>query len=144
MIDYFEFKGRKYGIGTLVKVPRSTDLRYVSKEWLIVEAEFIGKATFSFTSMRGWVCLYESAGHLSGKYEEYIEIIKPVYYEEQALTEAQNIFLRTGSGSWDSHNEVCVGFIWYIIVMLVAVIFKDRLTIWAFATIVYFIWKSKK
>ena len=145
MKDYFEFKGIKYGIGTLVKVPRTVDLKYSSKEWLVVDSEFVGCSTFVFTNLNGSVNLYESRGHFSGKYEQYIEIIKPVYYQEsEPPPQLQNIFLRTKSGSCDAHYEVCIGFIWYIVIMLIACIFKDRIGIWALATIVFFLWKTKK
>ena len=138
--QYFEFKGIKYGIGTIVKVPRMLDIRWFSREEIIEEAEFVGGVCFVFKNLNGSIHLDD----LSGKYEQYIEIIKPVYYQEPELSKSQNIFLSTGSGSWDAYNEVCIGLIWYIGVMLLAAIFKDRLIIWVFATLVFFLWKSKK
>lgn len=145
MRDYFEFKGVKYGIGTIVKVPNTLDLRWLSKDEIIEEAEFVGHSTFVFTKNRRWyINLYESGGHFTGKYESYIEIIRPIYYQEPAPPKPPNMFIRTGSGSWDAHNEVCMGLIWYIAIMLLATIFKARIGIWILATIVYFSWKSKK
>ena len=35
-----------------------------------------------------------------------------------------------------------VGWVWYIAIMLIATIFKDRVMIWAFATAVFFLWKK--
>ena len=87
--------------------------------------------------------LYEDLG-LSGKYEEFIEIINPVYYQEPEPLEPQNVFTQTKSGSWNAHNKVCIGLTWYIFIMLLAIIFKDRLIIWVFTTIVFFVWKSKQ
>lgn len=142
--QYFEFQGVKYGVGTIAKVPRMLKVGLLSREQIMEEAEFVGGACFVFKNLNGSINLYESSGHMSGKYEQYIEIVNPVYYQEPDPPQPPNIFFRTGSGSWDAHNEVCVGFVWYIAVMLLAVIFKDRLAIWALATIVYFLWKSKK
>ena len=142
--QYFEFKGVKYGVGTIVKVPRMLDLRWIPKDQIMVDAEFVGGARFVFKNMNGVIKLYESSGHLSGKYEQYIEIIKPVYYQEPVPQKPQNIFLSTKSGSWDAHNDVCIGLVWYILIMLVATIFKARLLIWIVSTIIFFIWKSKK
>lgn len=141
--QYFEFKGIKYGVGTVVKVPITLDLRWLPKEQIMKEAKFVGGGYFQFPNCTGSIFLCEERG-LSGKYEEYIEIINPVYYEEPEPLKQPNIFLRTKSGSWDAHNQVCIGLIWYIIIMLVGTIFKDRLMIWVFATIVFFAWKSQK
>ena len=144
MKQYFEFKGVQYGVGTVAKVPRILDTRWLSREQIMEEAEFVGGSVFVFKNVNGSINLYESSGHLSGKYEQYIEIIKPIYYQEPAPPPQQNIFLRTKSGSWDAYNEVCVGLIWYIAIMLFATMFNARLLIWVIATIVYFSWKSKK
>ena len=140
--QYFEFKGVRYGIGTIVKIPRSQNIQLFSKENLIIETEFVGGGAFRCISHYGFINLYEK--DLNGKLAPYIEIIKPVYYQEPEVSESQNIFLSTGSGSWDAYNDVCIGLIWYIIVMIVGMLFKERFAIWIFATIVFFIWKSKK
>lgn len=141
---YFEFQGDKYGVGTIVKIPRTLDLRWLPKDKIIEEARFVGNSCFEFTHRLGSINLYESSGHLSGKYESYIEIVQPIYYQEPEPPQPQNIFIRTKSGSWDAHNDVCIGLIWYIAIMLFATIFKARIGIWILATIVYFSWKSKK
>ena len=140
--QYFEFQGIKYGVGTIVEVPRMLDIRWIPREKIMEEAEFVGGSCFVFKNLNGSINLYDN--HLSGKYEQYIKIIKPIYYIEPEPPKQQNIFFRTSSGSWDAHNEVCIGLVWYIAVMLLATIFKDRLAIWIFATLVFFLWKSKK
>lgn len=147
MRDYFEFKGVKYGIGTIVKVPSSTDIRWVSPKKYSHEATFIGNSTFRYNKLLGCITLYEDGSNLiGGKYEEYIEIIEPVYYQEPQPLPAKkgSIWTRTGSGSWDAHGDVCIGLIWYIVIMLVATIFKDRIAIWIITTIVFFSWKARK
>jgi hypothetical protein len=142
MSDYFVFKGVKYGIGTIVKVPFTRDLRWLPREEIMKEARFGGRGIFEFTNSRGCITLYEQ--HLSGKYEEYIEIISPVYYQEPEPSNPPNIFFRTGSGSWETHNEVCLGLVWYIVLMIGSCFLKERILAWAFTTIVFFLWKSKK
>ena len=140
VIGYFEFKGVKYGIGTIVKIPLSLDSRWITPKDKLYDATFAGGGRFIFVQFKGETIWHD----FSGKYEQYIEIVKPVYYQEPAPRKQQNIFFRTRSGSWDAHNEVCVGFAWYIAVMLLATIFKARVGIWALATIIYFSWKAKK
>ena len=142
VVGYFEFKGVKYGIGTIVRVPRYDDLRWFSKEELLTEAIFVGGGYFNFTQIKGSVFL--AGDKLKGKYEEYIEIVKPVYYQEPEPPKPTNIFFRTGSGSWEAHNDVVYGFIIYMVVMIIATLFKARVGLWILATIVYFGWKSKK
>ena len=144
MRDYFEFKGVKYGIGTIVNVPFTLDVRWLPRDQLIREAQFVGQSIFVFTQRRGSIALYENSGHLSGKYEQYIEIVKPIYYQEPSPPKKQNIFLRTKSGSWEAHNEVCLGLIWYIIIMILACFTNATVSIWALATIIYFSWKANK
>lgn len=140
LVGYFEFQGVKYGIGTVVKIPSTLDLRWLPRDQIMVETVFMGGCCFSFTNRPGSMTFY----NFSGKYESYIEIIQPVYYEEPDPPKQPNIFFRTKSGTWDAHNDVCVGFIWYVLVMLLAIIFKDCVGIWIVATIVYFSWKSEK
>ena len=142
--DYFEFKGVKYGIGTIVNVPFKLDTRWLPRDQLIRESQFVGQSMFVFTQTQGYITLYEHSGHLSGKYEQYIEIVQPVYYQEPEPPSKQNIFIRTKSGSWDAHNEVCVGLTWYIAIMVLAGFTNCTLSIWAIATIVYFSWKANK
>lgn len=144
MRDYFEFKGVKYGIGTIVNVPFKLDIRWLPRDQLIKEARFEGQSIFTFTQSNGSIVLYESSGHLSGKYEQYIEIIKPVYYQEPEPPKKQNIFLRTKSGSWEAHNEVCIGLTWYIAAIIFACFTNATMAIWIIATIIYFSWKANK
>lgn len=134
--DYFEYKGVKYGIGTKVMVK---DLC-----WGETEATFYG-----WWSNKGF-----DGPHILGNGlnvntidEKIIKIIEPVYWSPPELkndNQKSNIFIRTGSGSWQSHDEVCYGLIWYIVIMLIGSIFNDRWIIWIAATIIFFSWKHKK
>ena len=144
MENYFEFKGVKYGIGTIVNVPFKLDTRWLPRDRLIKEARFVGRSIFVFTQSRGSIVLYESRGHLSGKYEQYIEIISPIYYQEPDPPKKQNIFLRTKSGTWEAYNQVCVGLTWYVIILILACFTNCTLSIWLLSTIIYFSWKSNK
>ena len=65
-----------------------------------------------------------------------IEIIDPVYCEEPQQQHQVN------SGVIPSINDVFVGWVWYLVIMVVGVIFKDRWAIWIFATIIFFTWKN--
>lgn len=144
MKDYFEFQGVKYGVGTIVRVPTTRDIRWLPKDKLVKEAKFVGQSKFVFIPTTRFVILYESLGHLSGAYEEYIEIVKPVYYQEPEPLKTTNVLFRTGSGTWDAHNDVCIGFIWYLAAMIITTLFKGCIVFWVLETIIYFAWKAKK
>lgn len=142
--QYFEFKGVKYGIGTVVKIPRFDDWRWIPREELIEEAVFVGGGYFKFKESNYSAFLPHLDDRFTGKYADYIEIIEPVYYQEPEPPKKQNIFLRTKSGSWEAHNHVCVGLTLYIIVMVLACFLKSPAAIWVLATIIYFSWKANK
>lgn len=64
-----------------------------------------------------------------------LEIIIPMYYEEPATAYVNN-------KEPPPEDNVFIGWIWYIIIMLGALIFKDCLMIWAFTTIAFILWKK--
>lgn len=64
-----------------------------------------------------------------------VEIIEPVYPHKEEMTS-------TYYRQCPSLDTVFVGWVWYIVIMLIGIIFKDRLLIWVFATAVFFLWKN--
>jgi len=64
-----------------------------------------------------------------------IEIIEPVYYAEPQQNNTQERIL-------PSIDDIFIGWVWYIVIMAVGIIFKDRWLIWIFATIIFFTWKN--
>lgn len=130
---YFEYKGVKYGIGTKVLAYRYPDE---------VEMTFYGWGSY-YDNFRGDKASGISINDIETR---IIKIIEPVYYvppEPPQNTKRGNIFTSTGSGSYQHEDEVTAGLIWYIIVMVIACLFKSYWTIWIIATIVFFSWKNK-
>lgn len=125
---YLYYKGKYYDVGTKVRL---------RTRWSgIVKATFLGYDKYDCYLQRG-----------GATPEEYIvEIIEPVYYipPPKQKEKKSSIFTRTGSGSWDSDEDIFHGLLLYIAVMLVALIFKDWLKIWVISTIIFFGWKAKK
>lgn len=129
--QYFEYKGQKYGYGTKLKV--------MTRYWGVVETTYLGGRKYDGVSP------YDLA--LGSSPESYIiEIIKPIYYIPPSKQENKksSVFTRTGSGSWQSDDDVFHGLLLYIAVMLGGVIFNDRWLIWIMATIIFFSWKANK
>lgn len=131
-IDRFMYKGVAYGIGTKVLVENVFGLQ---------EATFVG-----WTKDEGFVGENYRNSFRTDDCSFIIKIIEPVYYVEKEEPKGKpcSIWTRTGSGSWNSHNEVCVGLVIYILVMIVGAIFNARILIWIMATIIFFGWKAKK
>ena len=64
-----------------------------------------------------------------------VNIIEPVY------TAPPEVIVKNKQScppSWD----IEVGWVWYILIMLIGTIFKDRWIIWIFATLYFFAWKN--
>lgn len=125
------YKGQYYDIGTKVKL---------KDKWnKIVIATYKGRGEFDGISKYAFYSLMPPEHYI-------VEIIEPVYYQEKENNDGKksSIFTRTGSGSWQSSDEVFYGLTWYIAVMLVGIIFKDRWLIWIIATWIFFGWKKKK
>ena len=127
---YLYYKGVYYDVGTKVRI---------KTRWgEIVTATFVGGGNY-----KPYVMYFNLS-----KPESYIvEILEPVYYketEENVEAKKENIFTSTGSGSWSSHDDVFHGFLLYIAVMAVTIIFKERIGLWILETLIFFGWKAKK
>ena len=80
------------------------------------------------------------------------EIIEPIYYTGSVQPPIQPSASGTDvlykgveankNRNYPSEGDVEVGWIWYIIIMLVGAIFKDRWIIWVVATFYFFSWKN--
>jgi hypothetical protein len=127
-VEYFiRYKGLCYDVGTKLKINR-----YGIKEGEI--EEFIGGTAYiRFTD--GSLVGYSTMPNMIDFDKLIIEIIKPVYWIPEEHTPADN---RNRPAPWD----VELGWIWYIIIMVVGAIFKDRLLIWFFTTAIFFLWKN--
>lgn len=120
---YLYYKNQYYDAGTVVKI---------KTRW---------KGTKEVT-FRGWKpngCTFLEDGITDNCYwfetEKYIvDIVRPVYPKN--LIEKAND--REHPSPWDME----IGWIWYIIIMILGSIFKARLMIWIFTTAYFFLWKN--
>lgn len=132
---YMKFKGEYYDVGTIARI---------KGPYGPVLARFCGwqygdRGCFKLVDDKAYG-LYNTYNR-SGVMDYCLEIIVPVKPDlQQAETSSGNGGLpeREKPPSWD----IEVAWIWYIVIMAVAVIFKDRLLIWAFASAVFFLWKK--
>lgn len=73
-----------------------------------------------------------------------VEITHPVYPEKKEPKSQCSIWTRSGSGSWQSDDDIFVGLVIYIIAMILITFFNDRVFGWIGATIYFFMWKNSK
>ena len=129
-VEYFlRYNGQCYDVGTKLKFgigrePFRTIYEGVI-EWISHNHVYIRA-----TDGTGW--LLSKVWSLDNT---IIEIIEPVYYEEPPSKPISG-------GQIPSINDIFVGWVWYIVIMVVGVIFKARWLIWIFATIIFFTWKN--
>ena len=126
--EYLKYHNVYYDIGTKVKLRTPSGV----KDAIFTGWRFDGK---SFKTIE-YVNLWDTKYTYSRANDFIVEIIDPVYPNLEARSTPAN--QRECPPSW----EVEIGWIWYIIIMIVSSIFKERFMAWAFATAVFFLWKN--
>lgn len=128
MYDFVELYGECYGEGTKVKVKKKGRILGGADEGVI---SYISDHSFYIVGDIVHQHIYK---HNINQYD--IEIIEPVYYQPQELIPNKDCY--------PSKGKVEIGWIWYVLVMILGAIFKDRIWIWILTTAYFFIWKSKQ
>ncbi len=136
--NYFDFRGKRYGVGTIVKL-KSEEYgcgREIQRCHGI--AKFVGGLESGYIKFDGIVPLGERYCGIGwvAKPEDKIEaIIEPVYYEYKPTWQiAMENYSKTPK---HSRADTAPGTILYIAAMLVGSIFKGNWVIWIIATCVY-------
>lgn len=125
---YLKYQDVYYDVGTKVKLHTPSGI----KDAIFIGWRCDGKSfkTIEYVNLLGVKYIYSCANAF------VTEIIDPVYPKFELPT--HTIIKRECPPSWD----VEIGWIWYIIIMIVGFIFKDGWMIWFFATAVFFLWKN--
>jgi hypothetical protein len=137
--NYFDFKGKRYGIGTIVKIKHGgmyTSKREIDRCNGIAEfKEGLDSGYLKFSGI-----IPPGTGYCGllvyGNPEDSIEeIIEPVYYENKPTWKiAMDNYAKTPRSR---RADIAPGTIFYIAAMLVGAIFKGAIAIWVIATFVY-------
>lgn len=117
MERFFTYQSKQYSVGTKVKFKFMYNLPEVGTVEDINDDKILIRLT---DGTPYWVMKTDNA---------ITEILQPVYYVEKNKT-------------LPPCDDVFYGWIFYIIVMAVGLIFKDRWIIWVAATILFFTWKK--
>ena len=129
---YIKYKGEYYDVGTVCKI---------KGHYGPVLVRFLGwkygnRGCFATIENGKSHELYNSYGP-SGVMDYCLEIVHPVRINVQpTMVSTSND--RDKPPSWD----VEVAWIWYIAIMLVTVIFKDRIGLWILESFIFFCWKE--
>lgn len=130
-VEYFiRYQGKCYDVGTRLRFYPYGD------KWLNPVDGVIEEFTSTWVFIRGDNGRLYQFSTVTNRFDSTVlEILSPVYYEEPPVA------YRRG-GVCPSEDAIFVGWVWYILIMLVGVIFNERLLIWVFATAVFFLWKN--
>lgn len=132
-VEYFiRYKGKCYDVGTRLRFKAISHNYYFGIKEGVIE-KFINTTAF-IRADDGVLYEYSTTKYLVDFDKVIIEIINPVYYVPEITTKNN----RECPPPWD----VEIGWIWYIIIMVVGTIFNDRLMIWVVATAIFFLWKT--
>ena len=132
-VEYFiRYKGLCYDVGTRLRFRDYFHGYYWGIEEGVIE-KFVGNTVFIRGNNSKVFSLPTTHGLIDFD-QTIIEIIEPVYYTTEYASDND----RDCPSSWD----IEISWIWYIIIMVIGLIFKDALMIWIFATAVFFLWKN--
>ena len=136
--NYFDFHGKRYGVGTIVKIKPELYGSRRQIERCDGVAEFIGGFDSGYLKFRGIVPLGQNycGIAITTNPEDRIEkIIKPVFYVNKPTWQiAMENYEKTPK---NMRADIAPGTILYIAVMIVGAIFKGKVLIWLIATYFY-------
>jgi hypothetical protein len=136
--NYFDFHGKRYGVGTIVKLKPEKYGCGRNIERCGGIAEFIGGLDSGYIKFKGVVPLgapYCGIGWVANPEDKIEEILEPIYYDNIPLWRiAADNYSKTPPAR---RPDIAPGTILYVTAMLVGIIFNARILIWIVATIIY-------
>lgn len=128
--NYFIYNSHKYYTGTIIKIKSFANGEITEKE-----------ATFLYYNTDNDCYMYTLGNkHLSVHsdifWSNFINVTDKL--NSSAHMPIEKHFKDT------EVDNLFIGWIWYILIMLIAVIFKSAIFIWAITTITFFKWRKKK
>ena len=136
--NYFDFKGKRYGVGTVVKIKWEPYGSRRQIERCNGIAKFVGGLDSGYLKFSGIVppgTGYCGIAVTTNPNDRIEEIIEPIYYEYKPVWQ---IAIENYSNTHPARRaDIAPGTILYIAVMLVGTIFKGNWVIWIIATAFY-------
>ena len=133
-VEYFiRYQGKCYDVGTRLRFYDRCFGRKSSYTCTGIIARFVENICVIQGDDGKVYTIYTTLQTPTRDNEFVAEIIKPVYYVEKPQKST-----RRCPPAWD----VEIGWVWYIIIMVIGAIFNARLAIWIFASLIFFGWKN--
>ena len=137
--NYFDFRGVRYGVGTVVKLKPEQYGCGRNIERCNGIAKFVGGLDNGYIKFSGIVppgTTYCGIGWVANPEDKIEKILEPVYYENKCPWQiAMENYSKTPPAR---RADIAPGTILYIVVMFVGAIFKGNWVIWIAATFFYF------
>lgn len=125
---YLLYKGIYYDVGTKVKIKGFHGIQ---------EAVFTGWQPYTGRSFQMKNMYKEEFRSSFGANQYIIEILEPVYADLSEYCPKDS-----NGRECPPDHEVEIGWVWYILIMLVGLLFKEALLIWFMATAIFLLWKK--
>lgn len=133
---YMKFREEYYDIGTICKIKGREGPVLV--KFLGWDHNYKGKFEDLDNTIFGLFSDYTCAG-VNDYCLEIIVPIKPnLQQPKEEIGSGFGLPARDKPPSWD----VDIAWIWYVAIMAIGLIFKDRWLIWSFTSAVFFLWKN--
>lgn len=138
-LNYFEFKGQRYPVGAVVKI-NEKEMKSVGADYphvTILNHYVNANGTHTCLISRS----YNDWGVIkSCEIEMFFNNFEDVVEEVVLLPTKQH-----GNKYKDTEVDAMLyGWIYYILVMLIATIFNGRIFIWIVASIIFWTWRKRK
>lgn len=133
--NFLRYKGSCYDVGTKLRFYYKDHGVLLGVKTGVIEKFINGHIIIKTDD--GFICdSYSTIPNLYDFDKIIVEIIEPVYYKEEPKQ------IPTNNRNYPSEDSIFIGWILYVLIMLVGTIFKARLMIWIFATALFFLWKN--
>lgn len=133
-VEYFvRYNGQCYDVGTRLRIRSSLQSWAPIYDGIIIAID--GYKFYVQTTDGHRLCISKEDPYRSVE-KLIVEIIVPVYYTDKTA------YLPTNDRMPPPEWDVAIGWVWYILIIAVGSIFKDRIGIWAMATAYFFLWKN--
>ena len=135
--NYFVYNGKKYYSGTIIKIKYYQDIEEVV--FLGYRPERNEYAVNFYTDRTVWYKENEF-------YKKLIEITEKInnYYVNWVQEKERQTHPKLTASSEVNIDGMLIAWMWYIFIMLVAIIFKECIGIWILTSVVFFSYRNRK
>ena len=143
---YFIYNGKTYPSGTIIKMRIQDQITKKEREENLIFSSVSGNNVYACREMviKKYYCFSEN--DFCSAIIEVTDKIHPDYIAAESMRQLQIERYNRKPTLSEQMNIPSLGiaWIWYIIIMAVAIIFNDRVGIWLLASVIFFSYRKKK